>query len=38
MKTFLFGHPSGFAARYQGLMVAGVLFCICTVDYLMGLA
>lgn len=38
MSALLFGRPNGFGARHQGLMLAGLLVCICLVDCLVGLA
>lgn len=37
MTALIFGKPGDWCDRHQGLMVAGVLLCIVTVDYLTGL-
>lgn len=38
MTALIFGRSGNWCDRHQGAMVAGVLFCICTIDYLVGLA
>lgn len=38
MTALLFGRPGDFLDRHQGLLVAGILLAIVTIDFLAGLA